>query len=576
MSFRTGVFAIRWPDGFQPKGQAVAAYDSVLPHEKTPRCQAQLKEYGYRPPTYRGNADGLSGGFSQALPNGDPTGELDFLTRGGTSFIASARGMSRAKILAACDADAVRDDSRRFWTDWWKTAPRIDVPDAEIAEIYALGMYRFGAMTDESGVPAGLQGPWVEDFKFPPWNGDYHFNVNVQECYWPAYHGNKVRNLLPLFRMIRAWWPVLRANAKAFVGIDDGFVLPHATDDRGTCIGGFWTGTIDHGSTAWIAAMMFRYVRYANDLAFLRSDAYPFMKSAFNVYRRMMSEEGGRLVLPVGPSPEYGWTLKEEVGKNASYQLAAAHRLARDLIRAAGMLGETPDPRWLDVERRLPGYGVALDGECRKGEMIGVHDGLAIRMSHRHHSHLAGLVPFDTIDIRENAQVVRTSMWWLGWQGPGLWAGWSYPWASMIYTHVGEPAAAYWALKSWRFNFVNPGHGSRHNHYYYGLSIMGRDPMTRNGDYVGNETMQMDGQMAATAAVQDMMVHERGGVVRLFAGCPDRWRRVSFDGMLVDGGFLVSATREDGRLTRLEVVRPAGSTEILRLEEPGTGQILER
>ena len=208
--------------------------------------------------------------------------------------------------------------------------------------------------------------------------------------------------------------------------------------------------------------------------------------------------------------------------------------------------------------------------------MIGVHDGLAIRMSHRHHSHLAGLVPFDTIDIRENAQVVRTSMWWLGWQGPGLWAGWSYPWASMIYTHVGEPAAAYWALKSWRFNFVNPGHGSRHNHYYYGLSIMGRDPMTRNGDYVGNETMQMDGQMAATAAVQDMMVHERGGVVRLFAGCPDRWRRVSFDGMLVDGGFHVSATREDGRLTRLEVVRPAGSTEILRLEEPGTGQILER
>lgn len=266
MSFRTGVFAIRWPDGFQPKGQAVAAYDSVLPHEKTPRCQAQLKEYGYRPPDYRGTADGLSGGFSQSLPNGDPTGELDFLTRGGASFIASARGVSRADVLAACGADAVRDDSRRFWTDWWKTAPRIDVPDAEIAEIYALGMYRFGAMTDESGVPAGLQGPWVEDFKFPPWNGDY----------------------------------------------------------------------------------------------------------------------------------------------------------------------------------------------------------------------------------------------------------------------------------------------------------------------VGNETMQMDGQMAATATVQDMMVHERGGVVRLFAGCPDRWRRVSFDGMLVDGGFLVSAMREDGRLTRLEVVRPAGSTEILRLEEPGTGQILER
>lgn len=225
------------------------------------------------------------------------------------------------------------------------------------------------------------------------------------------------------------------------------------------------------------------------------------------------------------------------------------------------MLGETPDPRWLDVKRRLPGYGVALDGECRKGEMIGVHDGLAIRMSHRHHSHLAGLVPFDTIDIRENAQVVRTSMWWLGWQGPGLWAGWSYPWASMIYTHVGEPAAAYWALKSWRFNFVNPGHGSRHNHYYYGLSIMGRDPMTRNGDYVGNETMQMDGQMAATAAVQDMMVHERTAdgkaVLRLLparpSARPSAWPEGRVTGLRARGGYTVDLAWKDGKLTERRI-----------------------
>ena len=44
---------------------------------------------------------------------------------------------------------------------------------------------------------------------------------------------------------------------------------------------------------------MFRYVRYSGDIAFLRSDAYAFMKGAMNVYRAMMEERDGRLSLPV-------------------------------------------------------------------------------------------------------------------------------------------------------------------------------------------------------------------------------------------------------------------------------------
>ena len=64
-------------------------------------------------------------------------------------------------------------------------------------------------------------------------------------------------------------------------------MLPHSVDDRGVNIGGFWTGTIDHGSTAWVADMMFRYVKYSRDVDFLRRDAYDFMKGAMRVYRAM-------------------------------------------------------------------------------------------------------------------------------------------------------------------------------------------------------------------------------------------------------------------------------------------------
>jgi len=89
-------------------------------------------------------------------------------------------------------------------------------------------------MADADALPAGLQGPWIEEYRMPPWAGDYHFNVNVQECYWPACGGNHPELLRPLFEMVWSWLPRLQRNARLFLGIDDGLLVPHATDDLGT------------------------------------------------------------------------------------------------------------------------------------------------------------------------------------------------------------------------------------------------------------------------------------------------------------------------------------------------------
>jgi len=395
-------------------------------------------------------------------------------------------------------------------------------------------------------VPAGLQGQWLEDDKMIPWGGDYHFNVNVQECYSPAFRSGHPENLRPLFRMIRSWWPRLRENARRFCGIDDGFMLPHSVDDRGHCIGGFWSGTIDHASTAWVADMMFRYVKYTRDLAFLKSDAYPFLKGALNVYRAMM-EEGpdGKLCFPIGSSPEWGAMDGIEVGRNPSFQLAAAHRLALDLIEAAKLLGETPDPMWLDVRKRLPPYAVG-----REGMMI--FEGVNLKQSHRHHSHMAGLYPFNTLDLAdaETAKVVqRTYFTWVE-MGTGWWSGWCVPWASILHTHIGNPDMAVDMLHAWEKYFTNEGHGSRHDIYRPGFSNMTRTfwdgYFGRIGDKPGAEIMQMDGMCGAVTAILELMVHEVGGTTRYFLGCPAEWKDVSFAGIRHSDGTVLSGRRTDG------------------------------
>jgi hypothetical protein len=78
--------------------------------------------------------------------------------------------------------------------------------------------------------------------------------------------------------------------------------------------------------------------------------------------------------------------------------------------------------------------------------------------------------------------------------------------------------------------------------------------------------MQMDAGMGVTAAIMDMMLHTRRGVHYLFAGAPQRWKRVAFEGMLTEGAFLVDAERIDGLVTKVNVHSRAGGR--FRLANP--------
>ena len=530
MSGKRGVFAMRIPKGLAAAARVVPATDFSIYADK-------LKGRGFAA------AEKNARGFTWELPADRPAA-LACDVRGAaadgqTLLVQTGRGGMPAE--ASVGFDEVAEDSVAHWRRFWREGARVKVPDRDIQEMFDLGMYKFGAMTDPDGIPAGLQGQWLEDDRLMPWNGDYHFNINVQECYSPAYRGGHFRNLMPLFRMVLSWRDRLRDNARKFVGIGDGYVLPHSVDDRGVCIGGFWAGTLDHASTAWVAALMYRYVRYSGDVAFLREGAYDFMKGAMNVYLAMMEERDGRLSLPIGPSPEWGGSdVNRCVGRDPSFQLAAAHRLARDLVAAAGRLGETPDPRWQDVEKRLPVY-TAGDGG------IQLFAGQPFGESHRHHSHLAGFYPFDTISLADGKVLSVAQRSYRNWvnKGPGEWTGWCVPWAAILHTHMGNADAAVHALHSWKAFFNNPGHGSLHDAFRPGYTV-----------FTGRPTiMQMDGQCAAATAVMELMAHEINGKVEYFRGCPESWKDVSFENLALSDGSRINGRRTGGKVIIERAVR---------------------
>ncbi|MBR4222131.1 MAG: hypothetical protein IKR81_13295 [Victivallales bacterium] len=460
--------------------------------------------------------------------------------------------------LTPLDWDKLVSDNEAWWKTFWAKVPLVETGSATMDEIYYDGLFKFASMTTPDGYPAGLQGPWLEDNSLPPWSGDYHFNINVEMMYGPAYRANCLDNLRKILDLVWSWREQLRQNARNYIGIDNGYMLPHAVDDHCTCMGAFWTGTIDHACTAWMAQMMVDYADYSGDMDYLRNVAFEFMRGTMAVFLAMLEKRDGTFVLPLSVSPEYRGSAMNAWGENASFQLAAIHRLARNLIATADLLGEKKDPAWQEIVDKLP--MAALVKGADGSEEIGLWDGLLLEESHRHHSHLAALCPFDTIDPEDpqwSGIVARSIRRWL-YHGMGLWSGWCIPWAAMIQNRLGNAEAAELLLDIWKREYNNCGGGSLHDTYFKGCSLMSSRP----------QVMQMDGAMGALTAVQDMMLHSRQGILHLFAGSPLRHRNVRFTNMPAPGGFRVSANRTLHE-AKVEVV--AGRDNTLRLKCHGNG-----
>lgn len=533
-----------------------------------------LAPTGVQPPSEWGDAN--QGGFLQTLPE-DPPLAVVWARRGGRLAIATALGSAgesdaavtgRAKQLVASEAGPGLARATAWWREYWRDVPRVDLPDAELQRVWDYGLYKQGGMTTPSGIAATLQGPWMEEYQIPPWSNDYHFNINVQMIHWPALATNRCAHLEPMWAMIRGWLPDLRANAEHFFGCADGLMLPHAVDDRCAAVGSFWTGMIDHGCTAWMAQMAWLHYRHTLDLAILRDTAWPLLVGAFNGYWAMFEQQTvagqPRLSLPVSVSPEFKGARSDAWGRDASFQLAAAHCVARILPRAAALLGQPVDPRWERVERELPAYTTVNESASKeypeqRSTRIALWQGMDLIESHRHHSHLGAIYPFRTVDPADpaHASVVRSSLDWWTRQGPGMWSGWCLPWAAILNARCNRPDAAVAWLTWWREVFTNIGGGTLHDADLPGASLL----------YGGKaqEIMQMDAAMGALIAIQELLVQVRGDDICIMpAGIPRRWRRLRFDGMLTEGAFLVGATVAGGRVVEVRVESKAGGPLRLR------------
>ncbi len=528
----------------------------------------------------RFEGDGLVG-WAQECPD-DPAMAAVAKSETGRLLIGMCPGAdadaARAATLAEFEsAPAERTflaETRAWWRKFWDGKPEIELPSKFFSMFMDYAVYRFACATNpNSALPCALQGPWVEEYQFPPWCGDYTVNENIQQIYTLAFPCGATDHLAPLFDWLESLKVVMRRNAKLLFGIDDGLLLTHSVDDRGAVLqGGLCTmGALDQGCLAWLAQLSWLQYLHTGDKEFLRARALPLMRGVMRVYEAMLEPDGDSLALALSVSPEYGQPVPCDDpnqfynrlirnGRNSSFQLAAIHLLADALIKTASELGVEPEESWLTVKRKTPPYTLVGAADNQR---IAVWEGQDLAVPHRHHSHLASIYPFDTLGepTPDQREVIENSIdHWVN-LGLGDASEWSMPWSAIILARTGRPEAAYEHLRLWRDLFLNEGFSSVYIPRFKGISLhvfkkLYADGLRNNVFHKSNaagmrledcEIMQLDGMMGAASAIYELLVQTRGESLHVFPAIPRNWRNLTFRGIRAAGGLSIDGAWKDGR-----------------------------
>jgi hypothetical protein len=368
-----------------------------------------------------------------------------------------------------------------------------------------------------------------------------------------------------MWDLLFSWMPQMRRNGEKFFGEENALMLPHAVDDQCQVVGLFWAGTIDQACAAWMAQLAWLHYRYTMDETVLREIAWPLLSGAFNGYWGMIEEEpDGSFSLPVSVSPEFRGSAMTAWGKNASFQLAALHMLAETLPQAARVLDKPMDERWKQVSEKLPPYATIegperLETNTMPRERIALWEGMDLVTSHRHHSHLASIYPFVTVDpfSEEHHDIVEQSINFWTLRGPGAWSGWCVPWAATLNARFDRTEAAVNWLHTFKDVFTNAGRGTLHNAAFPGFSMI-YHPVWEKTEHENGEIMQLDGGFGAITAVTELLVQNRRDGIHVFPSLHRDWEEASFENIRTEGAFQLSASVEAGEVKEVKVKSLAG------------------
>jgi len=399
---------------------------------------------------------------------------------------------------------------------------------------FQFGRYLLISSSRAGSLPANLQGVWNHS-NTPPWNADYHVNINLQMNYWPALLTNLAETTPPLYEFVDSLVEPGRVSAKKLLGAS-GWTLFLNTNIYGfTGVIAWPTAFWQPESAAWLMQHYYEHYLFTGDQAFLAQRAYPIMQEAAQFWLDALVQQGDALVVSPSYSPEHGaFTVAAAMSQQIVTELFSNTR------EAALTLGDTDFAATLQtaLAKLEPGLKIGAWGQLQEWR-----EDLDDQTSqHRHVSHLYGLHPGRVITPRQTPQLANAAKVTLNARGDGG-TGWSQAWKINFWARLLDGNRAHKVLRE----------------------QLNRSTLANL--WSSHPPFQIDGNFGATAGIAEMLLQSHDLQLHLLPALPSAWPKGKVTGLKARGNVTVDILWSDGALTEAQLL--AGQAGQLKLAGVG-------
>lgn len=417
------------------------------------------------------------------------------------------------------------------------------------AMYFQFGRYLLISSSRQGCLPANLQGIWADGLT-PPWNADYHVNINIQMNYWLAEVANLSELHLPFLEFVGNLRENGSKTAQELYGVN-GFTCHHTSDA--------WHFTTANGKpewgmwpmgAAWAATHIWEHFLYTKDVEFLRSYGYDVMREAAQFLSEGMvkNPKTGKWITGPSMSPENVFITpsgeRASVCMGPSMDLQIVHHLFSACIEASSLLNT--DAKFAKKLQKqldnLTPVEIASDGRILEWPDSTLKEAYP---GHRHMSHLYGLYPSNQYNWNQTPEYMKAASEVLidRLKHGGGHTGWSRAWMINFYARLLDGDQTWKNLNALLAHSTLPNMFDNHPPF------------------------QIDGNFGAAAGIAEMLIQSHTDEVNILPALPKDWDHGAVKGLCARGGFVVDMEWADNALVSVSVLSKLGGELKIRYQE---------